>query len=121
MDERFECFGVRPKALVFRFYSDGSYEEFWELASGALRMDRTWRILNPTACPAYSSTSSDCRRGPSRHCQSLGHDVHKGFMQGSGSDDSLSHRVTANPCVSPPGCAAFPEAREAFGLNPLPS
>jgi len=24
MDERFECFGVRPKALVFRFYSDGS-------------------------------------------------------------------------------------------------
>jgi hypothetical protein len=62
MDERFECFGVRPKALVFRFYSDGSYEEFWELASGALRMDRTWRILNPTACPAYSSTSSDCRR-----------------------------------------------------------
>jgi hypothetical protein len=40
MDERFECFGVRPKALVFRFYSDGSYEEFWELASGALRMAR---------------------------------------------------------------------------------
>jgi len=24
MDERFECFGVRPKALVFRFYSDGA-------------------------------------------------------------------------------------------------
>jgi hypothetical protein len=29
MDERYECIGVRPKALVFRFYSDGSYEEFW--------------------------------------------------------------------------------------------
>jgi hypothetical protein len=106
MDERFECFGVRPKALVFRFYSDGSYEEFWELASGALRMDRTWRILNPTACPAYSSTSSDCRRGPSRRCQSLGHDVHKGFMQGSGSDDSRSCRAIANSCAFPPRCAA---------------
>ena len=34
MDERYEGFGVRPKAQVFRFYSDGSYEEFWELASG---------------------------------------------------------------------------------------
>jgi hypothetical protein len=31
MDERCESFGVRPKAVVLRFYSDGSYEEFWEL------------------------------------------------------------------------------------------
>ena len=40
MDERYECFGVRPKAVICRFYSDGSYEEFWEVASGALRMNR---------------------------------------------------------------------------------
>jgi hypothetical protein len=40
MDERYEAFGVRPKAVVFRYYSDGSYEEFWELASGTLRMNR---------------------------------------------------------------------------------
>ena len=40
MDERYEGFGVRPKAQVFRFYSDGSYEEFWELASGVLRVNR---------------------------------------------------------------------------------
>jgi len=40
MDERYERFGVRPKAVICRFYSDGSYEEFWEVASGALRMNR---------------------------------------------------------------------------------
>jgi hypothetical protein len=54
MDERYERFGVRPKAVICRFYSDGSYEEFWEVASGALRMNRYWRIPNPTACPALS-------------------------------------------------------------------
>lgn len=40
MDERYECFGVRPKAVVFRFYDDGCFEEFWEVASGPLRMNR---------------------------------------------------------------------------------
>jgi hypothetical protein len=40
MDERYETFDVRPKAVVFRYYNDGSYEEFWELPSGTLRMNR---------------------------------------------------------------------------------
>jgi hypothetical protein len=51
MDERYESLGVRPKAVVFRFYSDGSYEEFWELAGGTLRMNRFVADIQSSGLP----------------------------------------------------------------------
>jgi hypothetical protein len=51
MAERYELFDVRPKAVIIRFYNDGSYEEFWELANSVLRMNRYWARAQPDALP----------------------------------------------------------------------
>jgi hypothetical protein len=51
MAERFELSGVRPRAVIIRFYSDGSYEEFWELTTCVLRMNTYWVRAEPDALP----------------------------------------------------------------------
>jgi hypothetical protein len=40
--EPYELYGIRPRAVILRFYSDGSFEEFWELKTGVLCMKVNW-------------------------------------------------------------------------------
>jgi hypothetical protein len=51
MAEPYELSGVRPKAVIIRFYSDGSYEEFWELTTCVLRMNTYRAHAQPDALP----------------------------------------------------------------------
>jgi hypothetical protein len=46
-----ELLNVRPKAVIIRFYDDGSYEEFWELPTSVLRMNTYWARAQPDAQP----------------------------------------------------------------------
>jgi hypothetical protein len=51
MAERYKLSGIRPKAVVIRFYDDGGYEEFWELATSVLSMHSYRAPAEPHAPP----------------------------------------------------------------------
>ena len=51
MVERHELFGIRPKAVIIRFYNDGSYEEFWEVETSVLPMHKRRAPTQPDALP----------------------------------------------------------------------